>query len=334
MHYTSHAVYEYISLQTKDPIVAWKICAFSGAEFPIYQLDLDFYTKISPSFNGQKFQIPTPNLCPEERQRRRLSFRNERKLYRRTCDFSGKEIISMYSLDKHIKVYDLAIWWSDVWDAKTYGRDFDFSRNFTDQFRELTQVVPRFNLSNDNQSENSTYVNETTYQKNCYYTFDADQDEDCMYGNCIKFSKDCIDTSNVYFCEQGYELVNCTKCFNCKYSIECENSQFLISCSRCKDCSYCFGCENLSSKKYWFRNQACASKEEYFEKIACVEKKRYSLENSVKRAYYTIQDQGSFGNNLAYTKDCVFSYNFGNCQNVKYSTCLNDSKNSMDHDIW
>lgn len=328
--YTSRAVYEYISLQTKDPIVEWKLCAVSGTEFPIYKSDVDFYTKISSS----KFLIPTPTLCSEERQRRRLSFRNERKLYRRTCDFSGKEIISMYSPDKTIKVYDLAIWWSDVWDAKTYGREFDFSRNFMDQFSELVQTVPRFNLSNDNQSENSAYVNETTYQKNCYYTFDADQDEDCMYGNSIKFSKKCIDTSNVYYCEQSYELVNCTKCFDCTYCTECETSQFLISCSRCKDCSYCFESENLSNKKYYFRNQACHSREEYLEKLSSATIQGYIVGNSIKRGCYTIQDQGSFGNNLAYTKDCIFAYNFGNCQNIKYSTCLNDSKNSMDFDIW
>jgi hypothetical protein len=80
MQYTSKEVYEYISLQTKDPIIEWKTCRASGIEFPIYQSDLDFYNKISPTFDGQKFQIPTPTLCPEERQRRRLSFRNMFKL--------------------------------------------------------------------------------------------------------------------------------------------------------------------------------------------------------------------------------------------------------------
>jgi hypothetical protein len=58
----------------------------SGNEFPIYQSDVDFYEKISPTFNGKKYAVQTPTLCPEERQRRRLMFRNERKLYKRTCD--------------------------------------------------------------------------------------------------------------------------------------------------------------------------------------------------------------------------------------------------------
>lgn len=93
MNYTSREVYEFISKQTNpaasdgagDPIVERKTCTVSGQSFAIYQSDLDFYNKISPTFAGQKFQIPTPTLCPEERLRRRLLFKNERKLFRSTC---------------------------------------------------------------------------------------------------------------------------------------------------------------------------------------------------------------------------------------------------------
>jgi hypothetical protein len=58
---------------------------------------LEFYDKISPIFGGKKYSIPSPTLCPEEREKRRLMFRNERKLYKRKCDLSGKEIISVYN---------------------------------------------------------------------------------------------------------------------------------------------------------------------------------------------------------------------------------------------
>jgi hypothetical protein len=142
MQYTSREVYEYISKQTNDPIVEWKTCAISGTQFPIYESDYNFYNKISPTFAGTKFQIPTPALCPEERQRRRLLFRNERRLYRRTCDFSGKEIISIYSPDKTYKVYDQKVWWSDQRDPMNYGRDFDFSKTFGENFADISQQIP------------------------------------------------------------------------------------------------------------------------------------------------------------------------------------------------
>ena len=74
----------------------WKTCSVSGQLFPITQKDLEFYDKVSPTFNGVKYSIPTPTLCPEERQRRRLAFRQERKLYNGLSDLSGKKIISLY----------------------------------------------------------------------------------------------------------------------------------------------------------------------------------------------------------------------------------------------
>ena len=89
---------------------------------------MEFYEKISPSFDGKRFEIPTPTLCPEERQRRRLSWRNERTLYKRKCDATGKDIISMYSPESPFTVYEQKERWSDNWNALSYGRDFDFSR--------------------------------------------------------------------------------------------------------------------------------------------------------------------------------------------------------------
>ena len=69
-------VYEFISKQFNDPIVVWRTCKVSGQPFAIFQSDVDFYDKISPTFNGKKYAIPAPTLCPEERLRRRCVFKN------------------------------------------------------------------------------------------------------------------------------------------------------------------------------------------------------------------------------------------------------------------
>ena len=158
MQYTSKEVYEFISKQTGDPIVERKICTISGQPFAIFQSDLDFYAKISPTFNGQKFPIPTPTLCPEERQRRRLSFRNERKLYRRQCDASKKSIISIYSPDKPYKVYDRDIRISDSRNPMEYCTDFDFNNIFKNNYKKLSMNVPRYSKIVLN-SENCAYTN-------------------------------------------------------------------------------------------------------------------------------------------------------------------------------
>lgn len=57
-------------------------------------------------------------------------------------------------------VYDQAYWWSDAWDFRDYGQEFDFSRPFFDQFKELLAIVPQPNLtSNYLLDENSEYTN-------------------------------------------------------------------------------------------------------------------------------------------------------------------------------
>ena len=103
-----------------ETLVETKSCKHCGASFPITDKDLEFYDKVSPVFAGKKYQIPTPAFCPDCRQQRRLSFRNERKLYKRKCDLTGKDIISIYSPDKVYTVYEQSEWWSDKWDPLDY----------------------------------------------------------------------------------------------------------------------------------------------------------------------------------------------------------------------
>jgi hypothetical protein len=127
-------VYEFISTQTNDPIVEWKTCTVSGKPFAIFQSDVDFYEKISPTFDGKKFAIPTPTLCPEERERRRYARRNEWHLYRRKCDKTGKSMMAMYPDDCGYTVYDWKVRYSDEWDPMDYGRDYDFDKTFFENF--------------------------------------------------------------------------------------------------------------------------------------------------------------------------------------------------------
>ena len=83
-----------------EKIIETKVCKKCSSNFDITDFDLEFYKKVSPKFNWEKFQIPAPTFCPDCRQQRRLSFRNERNLYKRKCDATEKEIISIYSPDK------------------------------------------------------------------------------------------------------------------------------------------------------------------------------------------------------------------------------------------
>ena len=89
-----------------------KTCTVSGKEFEITEDDLKFYEKMG---------VPTPTLCPEERERRRLLFRNERTLYRRKCDSTGKMMISVYDENVSFPVFHITEWQKDHWNPLDYG---------------------------------------------------------------------------------------------------------------------------------------------------------------------------------------------------------------------
>lgn len=80
--------------------------------------------------------------------RRRLSWRNERKLYHGKCAKTGNQIISTYSHDKDYIVYDPKVWNSDDWDPHAFRAEFDFDEAFFPQFDRLMKQTPKPALAN------------------------------------------------------------------------------------------------------------------------------------------------------------------------------------------
>ncbi len=238
-----------------------KACASCAKSFDITDQDQAYYAKISPVFNGRRFPVPAPSHCPTCRQRRRFTYRNERNLYKRKCDATGKEIISMYHPDSPYRVYAQDVWWSDSWSASDYGREYDFSKSFFDQFHALQKEVPRVALLNKNH-ENSDYCNFTGDVKNSYLIFGSVYSEDCYYGSPY-YSKNCVDTLVLRDCELCYECIDCRNLYNCKYCQDCSHSNDLLFCFDVKNSSECIGCVGLRNKKFCIFNQQY-TEEEYF----------------------------------------------------------------------
>ena len=139
-------------------------CSQCPASFTIDQRDLDFYDKVSPEIGGKKISIPPPTLCPDCRLQRRLAWRNERTFYFRTCDATKKTILSVYAQDLPFKIFHHEAWFGDGWNALDYGRTYDFSRSFLEQFRALMQDVPLLAL-NIMGNQNCEYVNQCGWSK-------------------------------------------------------------------------------------------------------------------------------------------------------------------------
>ncbi len=284
-----------------------KTCAASGKEFEITDEDLKFYEKMG---------VPVSTLCPEERLKKRLIFRNRRKIYQRKCDASGKNIISMYTPEAIFPVYHLSEWISDKFDPLEYGRDFDFNRPFFEQFLELKNTIPHPHAAVTGNNENSEFCNGYGWLKNCYLTFNAGMDENCYYCDGVDYSKDCIDCISIDGSELCYQCVECIKCYQTFFSLRsknCSDSWFLRDCI---GCSYCFGCTNLRNKKYYFANQPY-SEEEYFKKLRELNLNSFTSIEDLKKHFkdFSTNHPHKFANILKCENST--GENLENCKNCK-----------------
>ena len=321
-------------------------CKECGASFEITDRDLAFYDKISPVIGGKKYAIPPPKLCPSCRQQRRLAFYNRRQLYKRTCDFSGQPIISIYSPDKPFKVYDKKIWFSDKWDPMDYGRPFDFSRPFFEQFRELMIDVPMLSLTLLGEIENSEFNNDNFKLKNCYLTFDGAKGEDAYYGESFVSVRDSVDFLFLEKSELCYECINCQNCYNVKFSRfckSCSDAWFLKDCSGCRNC---FGCVNLHDKEFYIYNKPY-TKEQYKEFLAgfnsgshsVIEQMRQKVEEfyltQPVRALHGVSNENVIGDNLNHCKNAFYCFDSNYLQDCEYvSDDQVGGRDLWDIDIW
>lgn len=290
-----------------------------------------------------KRSLPRPKLCPDCRQQRRLAFRNERWMYRRKCDFSGKDIISMYPPDSPFKVYDQEIWWSDQWDATQYGRDFDFSKTFFEQFRALQLVVPRLALVNK-QSENSQFTNHSGKNKNCFMSAVTFESEDIYYSDwIIDHCRDCFDCSYLLegceLCYETYYAWGSYRAFFCDFIKRCSDIWFCYDCISCKNC---FMCWNLRNREYCIHNKQY-SKEEYEAALLKIFPLSATKLNEFRKEYikakeflalhgavYQIQSIDSLGDLLFYSKNCFSCFDSIRMEDCRYCYDGIDVKDSMD----
>lgn len=283
-----------------------KICRETGESFVISDWEQDFL---------KRMDFPLPEVSDRYSLKRRLAFRNARNIYKNTCDMTGESIVSIYSPDKPYKVYSPDVWWSDKWDPRDYGRDYDFDRPFFEQFKELKDEVPRLSLINM-KGQNSAYCNLTTSNKNCYLVFGGDFNEDCMYSLFCMHCKDCSDVYLTDKCELCYDILDCNNCYACKYSQDCSNCKDSAFLYECRGCSNCFGCVGLANKQYYILNKPY-SREEYFVKIKEFGLDSFDSVERMKETYtnfrlnfphrfaHLIQCENCTGDNIINAKNCI-----------------------------
>lgn len=318
-----------------------KDCKQCHSTFEVTDEDLAFYDKVSPTIDGKKCFIPPPTICPEDRMRRRMMFRNERNLYKRKCDLCYKDFLSIYRPDLPYTVYCHDCFFSDRWDMFVSGMEYDSSRSFFDQFRELSLKAPKLGILVSKDAENSEYNNHLSRAKNCYLMFGCTNCEDCYYGNYINNCKYVVDSNFVKGSEliyQGIDLMDCYNCLYCIQSTACSDSAFLFNC---RNCSYCFLCTNLRNKKFCIRNKEY-TKEEYEEMMRHIDislssnLKNFSDEfevlqkQSIYPAFFGSNNENVSGNVLYNCKNCSEVFDLRDARDCKYCSYGTGVQDSYD----
>jgi len=70
-------------------------CSVTGKNFRIQKAELKFLKKMN---------LPLPRVCPEERRRLRMTRRNPRQLFDRTCAECGTKIMTTFAPDRPERV--------------------------------------------------------------------------------------------------------------------------------------------------------------------------------------------------------------------------------------
>lgn len=298
-----------------------RTCTKCNHSFVLEQDDILFY---------EKMKVPAPKICPDCRFKLKALFRNETTLYSgQKCGLCLKSIVTMYNPKLPYTVYCYSCFYSDKWDPKSYAMEYDSSRSFVSQYKELLEKVPKiatYLSLGEGENVNSEYTNMVSGCKNCYLVFNTSIAEDTMYSRGGRNLLDCVD---LYF---GVNDERCYECVNVQQSsgviwgqnaVGCVDSYFILNCSGLTNC---FGCVNLRNKSHYFFNEQL-SKEEYYAKVGEIFGSYEKMEEARKRfKEFSLKFPRRQNNNIK-TVDSTGDYLF-ECKNVQYSFEATDSEDS------
>ncbi len=305
-------------------------------EFTIEPDDFVFYDKI---------KVPPPTFCPECRMIRRFNFRNERFLFRRPDAKTGLEIFSTFPAESKVAVYQNSFWFGDLWDPFVFGFDYDFSKNFFEQFAHLLSIAP-IPARSVFDMVNSDYCNEASGCKNAYLCFNTDYVEDSAYARKVRNLKNSFDIYEADESELCYESLTLEKCYRTFYSQECESCVDVWFSKRLRGCTNCFGCVNLVNKSNCFFNEQL-SKEEYSERIKNFNSGSYHkiLEYKKKaedfwlnhpvKYNHSISVINATGDRLYNSRNLKECYYTKDAENLKYCQDIwAKTNNCYDYSVW
>jgi len=317
-----------------------KFCQNCQKDFTIEPEDFSFYEKI---------KVSPPTWCPECRMIRRFAIHNTWSLFWKNCDKCGIKTLSIYEPETKIIVYCQPCWWGDSWDGTEYAMDYDPSRPFLEQVKELSDKTPYSALESSYLTlKNSDYSNDIAWSKDCYLVFWADYCDNVFYSSLLKGLKYSVDCIRGFDSELCYECVGVNKSYHNFFSYECRDCVDVWFSRNCSNCTNCIGCVNLRGASHSIFNVKY-SKEEYEKKVKEFElhswKSLNDLEKKSQEFWMSKPYREYNGNskNLNVTGEDIYSsknskemYMVGGAENCKWCQFLTvkSTNNSYDYSGW
>ena len=316
-------------------------CQNCHKEFTVDSEDFNFY---------EKMKVPAPSWCPECRLVRRISCVNTYSLSYKNCDKCGNRTLSVYGSSQKITTYCQPCWWSDAWDGTEYAMDYDPSRPFFAQLKELSEKTPYAVLETEYLTlKNCDYSNGLSYSKNCTLVTWADYCDNVYHSSILNEVKDTADCLRIFNgAELCYESIGINKSYRVFYSQECADCSDVYFSRNCYGCTNCVGCVNLRGASYQIFNVQY-SKEDYFKKLEELKLNTRSGIKSLQKEIEILWQKFPYrfytGNslNLNVSGEYVYQsknskemYIAGSAENCKYTQFLSvpSTKDSMDYSGW
>ncbi len=312
-----------------------KICVDCEQEFEINSGDLVLYKKVN---------LKLPEQCFECGHKHRFAFSIFGKFRKGVSDLTGKNLITVLPDNPRYPIYKAHEWWSDGWDPMVFGQDYDSSRSFFDQLKELQEKVPRPHQVGEN-NVNCDWCDDVWESKNCYLTRSFFKCENVSYGYRVIECKDSSDIVYSFNLQNSYECLGCHNVFDLNFSENCKdciNGYFLFDCRNCQDC---FMSWNLRNKQYCIRNKQY-SKEEYekelknarFDSYENIEKLKQEFEDILKnkavhRENLNLKTTASIGNYMTNCDKCVNTFAWENSQNCRNCIRGLNAKDCIDQTV-
>ncbi len=296
-----------------------KNCVDCKNEFEIDSEDLILYEKVG---------LKVPEQCFFCRMKQYSAFWVFGKFRKGVSDLSGESLITVLPNNSRYPIYKSHEWWGDGWDPMIHGKDYDPSRLFFDQLKELQEKIPRPHQIGE-RSTSCDWCDDVWDCKNCYLSRSILNSENLSYCYRVVETKDSFDIIYSFNLQNSYDCLLCYDSFNLNFSEnskDCIDSYFLFDCRNCQDC---FMCWNLRNKKYCIRNEQY-TKEEYDKKLKNIKLDSYKNVENLKKEFedvlkdkvvhrenFNLKTTNSVGNYMTNCDKCVNVFTWENSQNCR-----------------